>query len=382
MIKVCFVRGKYLNNFEGQNYRFKDISFTAISSLYPLNREFSFPVVKLPSLADLPGRAIKYLANRILGDSQILFGLEKFAGKFDIFHTADPHYFYSYQLAKLRKKRLIKKLVVTSWETIPFNNETVSKKKFIKYFVIKNSDFFICYSQSAKSVLVSEGVNEKKIMIIRLGVDLNQFKPDPDKMTRSRHFVRKEEMVILFVGRLVKEKGVLDLYDAFRFLKSKMSSVKSDSKSLKLKIVGGGPLRNYLLTKIKSDKLANDVSIEKKEYGEIPKIYQQADLFVLPSKKTGTWEEQYGMVLVEAMASGLPIVAYDSGVISEIVGSAGILVKEGNKKNLLVSINRLIETQDLRDKLGKMGRERAEKYFDAKKTAKKISLLYKKIVNS
>ena len=126
MIDVCFVRGKYLNNFEGQNYLFKqnEIKFTAVSSLFPLNRHFPFSVKKLPSLADFPffGREIKYLSNRLLGDLQILYGLENIANKFDIFHTADPHYYYSYQLAKLRKRNLIKKLIVTSWETIPFNN--------------------------------------------------------------------------------------------------------------------------------------------------------------------------------------------------------------------------------------------------------------------
>ena len=62
----------------------------------------------------------------------MLFGLDKLSNKFDVFHTADPHYYYSYQLAKLRKKNLIKTLIATSWETIPFNNESIGKKKLIK----------------------------------------------------------------------------------------------------------------------------------------------------------------------------------------------------------------------------------------------------------
>ena len=86
------------------------------------------------------------------------------------------------------------------------------------------------------------------------------------------------------------------------------------------------------------------------------------------------------MVLVEAMASGLPIVAYQSGAIPEIVGNAGILIKEGDRKNLAASIKRLCETKELRDKLGKIGRARAEKYFDAKKTAKQIAKLYMKLL--
>src|SRR3990167_3506084 len=176
MIKICLVRGKYLNNFEGQNYLFgkNDILLTAVSSLFPLNRNFPFPVIKLASPADFPlfAREIKYFANRLLGDSHALIGLEELAGKFDIFHTADAHYYYSYQLAKLRQKNLIKKLLVTSWETIPFNNESVYKKKQIKYFTLKNTDHFICHTAKAKNVLIEEGIDENKISLIRLGIDL------------------------------------------------------------------------------------------------------------------------------------------------------------------------------------------------------------------
>ena len=111
-------------------------------------------------------------------------------------------------------------------------------------------------------------------------------------------------------------------------------------------------------------------------------VYQKADIFVLPAKRTKTWEEQYGMVLVEAMASGLPIIAYNTGAIAEIVGDAGILVREGDSEKLVTTINRLIEVGGLRVKLGKMGRRRAEVMFDAGKTAKKITEIYRRIVNS
>ena len=151
MIKVAFVRGKYLNNFEGQNYLFKDkdIQLVGISSLRPIHTNFAFPVIKLPSFADITGigRAVKVISNRTFGDSQVLFGLGKYAGEFDIFHTADPHYYYSYQLAKLRNENKIKKLLVTSWETIPFNNESIPQKKRLRdlfknmrtcFYVIRN----------------------------------------------------------------------------------------------------------------------------------------------------------------------------------------------------------------------------------------------------
>ena len=111
-MKVALVRGGYLNNFEGQNYvkLGKSIKVTAISSLSSIHKNFKFPVIKLLSLYDfgLP----TWIANRTLGDRQVLFGLGNAVKNYDVVHTADPHYYYSYQLAKLRKKEIY---LHTSW---------------------------------------------------------------------------------------------------------------------------------------------------------------------------------------------------------------------------------------------------------------------------
>ncbi len=371
MIKVAWVRGRYLNNFEGQSYALfsRKIKITGISSLYPLDEKVSFPIIKLPSLSDLQrfsflDKPIKFLANRIIGDSQILFGLEKFAGQFDIFHAADPHYYYSYQLAKLRLRNLIRCLLITSWETIPFNNESIYQKKRIKKISLKAADGFICHTERAKNTLITEGINEEKINVVPLGVDLRRFHP------KKR---ANNQLTILFVGRLVKEKGIIDLLEAFYQVKRKTKRSK-----LKLKIIGDGELRKGLELFIKEKKIANDVFLLKRDYSQIHQDYQEADLFVLPTKKTNTWEEQYGMVLIEAMASGLPIIAYDSGAIKEIIVEAGMLVEENDYQQLVKKIIFLINNDKERIKLGKIARRRAEEYFDAKKTAKALEEIYLK----
>ncbi|MGB9707333.1 MAG: glycosyltransferase family 4 protein [Microgenomates group bacterium] len=369
MIRVAIVRGKYLNNFEGQNFIFnkKKIFFVAFSSLYSLHEKFSFPVIKLPSLADLGfipvlEKGIKWLSNRVLGDSQILFGLQQYASKFDIFDTADPHYFYSYQLAKLRKEKKLKKLIISYWDTIPFNNEGTNRKKYIKYFTLNQADLILVHTLKSKKALINEGINDKKIKIVRLGVDMEKFKPKRKSL--------KSNFAVLFVGRLVEEKGVLDLFYAFKKVAEK------NIKKLQLKIIGEGPLKRKLEILIKQNHLGNIISIESKRYEQMPSVYQKADIFVSCSKTTKTWEEQYGMVLIEAMASGLPIIAYNSGVIAEILGETGLLVNEGEIDELSKNILRLAKDNHLREKLGKMGRKRALKFFDAKKTAKKLEKIY------
>lgn len=374
MIKVALVRGKYLNNFEGQNYIFdpEKIALTGISSIYPIHQRAPFPTMKLPSLADLGNnRFLKYTLNRLLGDSQILFGLEKLVPRFDIFHTADPHYYYSYQLARLRNKGVIKRLIMTSWETIPFNNETVARKKRIKQFTLKNVDYCICHTNKAKAVLVAEGIGEDKIKIIRLGVDLKKFKQTDSKKRQDKN------ITILFVGRLIEEKGIMDAYEAYRKIQN--SKYRGQNYYIKFRIVGEGELKKHLFNMIKKDGFVGQVSVEKKDYEEMPKVYQKTDILVMPSKSTRTWEEQYGMVLIEAMATGLAIIAYKSGAIPEIVGDTGILVKEGDTKGLTQALSTLVLNQDLRKKLGTMARKRVVLLYDAQKTAQEIGKIYEEV---
>ena len=369
-MNIAFIRGAYLNNFEGQSYHFDAypaIHITGYSSLYPLDAQVPFSVVKLPSIADIQSisflnKSIKYIANRTLGDSQILMGLERHLRNADIVHIADPHYYYAYQAAQLKKSGARYKLISTWWETIPHNNETTHAKKQLKREVMSQVDGYVCYTSKAKECLLAEGVSPHKIQLIPLGVNLTRFtsikKKEQDKVT------------ILFVGRLVEEKGVIDLYKVFRQLAQK-------NTQLKLRIVGQGPLGATLAHMRKTDSLQDRVSIVQVPYLMMPYEYQQADMLVAPSKTTQTWEEQLGMVLLEAMASGLPIVGYHSGAVGDIVGNAGLIVPEGDTAHLLQSIRRLATDKQERDKLGTMGKVRAKKLYDARKTAQHLYAYYR-----
>ncbi len=344
-MKVALVRGAYLNNFEGQNYSNlgKSIKVTAISSLKPLHRNFRFAVIKRPSLSDLGFPT--WLANRTFGDRQMLFGLEKAVKEFDIVHTADPHYYYSYQMAKLRKKKKLKCLISTSWETIPFNNESTIAKKRIKRFTMKYVDRFICYSKRAKKCLTKEGVNPKKISVIRLGVDLSKFKVLSSKFKINQY--ENKKVRVLFVGRDVPEKGLSDLRAAIKQC--------DNSTNIELLVAGKIP------------------------YEQMPEVYQLADIFAMPSKTTKTWEEQYGMVLIEAMASGLPILAYGSGAIPELLGRAGALAKEGSIDKLTKALESLVASPEKRRKLGYAAGMRAKKLFDSRNFSLELRQLYKQV---
>jgi starch synthase len=114
-------------------------------------------------------------------------------------------------------------------------------------------------------------------------------------------------------------------------------------------------------------------------YEQMPKIYQEADIFVHPVIGSKTWQEQFGMVLVEAMASGLPIVTTNCGSISEVVGEAGIVVDR--EQEIVNNLTRLAKDKKLRIKLGKMARARAEKFFDCRLVAKQYEKLLAKLAD-
>lgn len=364
-MNISFIRGAYLNNFEGQNFDFtrqKSFDFRGYSSLFPLDQHVPFSLMKLPSPADIPlvQKAVRFVANRTLGDAQLLFGLERHITSSDIVHTADPHYYYSYQAAVLRQNGMIKKLITTWWETIPFNNEGTAAKKRIKKFVMRYTDLFLCYTERAKKCLLDEGVDMDKIALIPLGVNLTKF----------THSVTKNAVpTILFVGRLVEEKGILDLYDAF-------VDIRKQGVLATLRIVGSGELESVLRNRIMKDNLEDRITIEKRSYQEMPKVYREVDIFCVPSKKTATWEEQYGMVFIEAMASGLPIVSYRTGAIPEIVDGCGLFAEKQSSASLATALVKIITERELGAKLGTMGRERALSRFDAQKTALEIAKLY------
>jgi len=373
-IKIALIRGSFLNPNELVNYGPLRSTFAlkSFSSQKPLGINPHIPNQKLYSPFDssssLPApwnewgiRLTKIIANRTWGDPQRLFGLEKSLENFEILDVADPYYYFSYQAAKFRQSHPKTRLVVTFCETIPFNNEGTQPKKRIKKFVLQIADRIICHTTLSLKAAVKEGVERKKISILPLGVDLEQFSP-----------ISKRPENILFVGRLVPEKGVLELYRAFRELSAL-------HHKLRLNFVGTGPLKNVIQKLAQNDKIGERVSITALPYEKIARAYRENTYFVLPSSKTATWEEQYGMVLIEAMASGMAIIGSKCGAISEVMGKAGVLVPPHNHRSLKTALEKLISNPTLRSKLSTRARARAKSHYSHTLFADRIKAVYEKL---
>lgn len=287
-----------------------------------------------------------------LHDLDIVFGTEIYTS-------------LSAQLAKLSSKYKFK-FSCAVFETIPYNPVILALLYNVKEVKQKTS-LFIAWTNKAKDFLIKHGIPSERIKVVYPGVDLSKFKPERECNRSSNNKIK-----ILFVGRLVKQKGITTLLQAF----ANVSKLHSD---VELWIVGKGPLDNYVK---KYSKFYPIKYLGFVDRDELSQIYKECDIFCLPSQDRRiaglkVWEEQFGFVAVEAMASGLPVVSTNCGALPEVLGDSNIIIPQRSPKQLSMQLSRLICDDELRYKIGNSNRERAEELFDSKRQAHKLEEVFK-----
>ena len=227
---------------------------------------------------------------------------------------------------------------------------------------------FLPFTETARKILLLEGVPEEKVEVVYPGVDLERFKPGPkpeDLLTQNN--IPQNSFVILYVGKLVSWKGVHNLVYTARVLKEK------GVKDFVVAVAGKGAQKENMARLIRETNTESHFRfLDFVSYDEMPDVHRMADVFVLPSYPTMTWQEQFGMVLIEAMACGKPVISTNSGSIPEVIGDAGILISPGNFFQLAEIILNLMSNRGFALEVGNRGRQRVETYFDAQKNAMKF----------
>lgn len=364
-MKIAIVRGKHLNRYEMQFYEplVKKYQLVGFGSLHPFHDRFSFPVVKLHSPMDWPSFPYKMpILNRLFVDAQYLYGLEENLKGFDLAHSAETYLHFTQQCLKAKKKGWVKKVVVTVFENIPFANEGIWGRKRYKKKAIKEVDHFIAISDRAKEALILEGCEAEKITVINQHIDCQRFKPAKNN---------NKKLNILFVGRLEAYKGVYELiYAAKKLL---------NTFDLQFSLIGEGSQKKRLQKLTKRLGISKNFIFKAVTYDKMPLEYQKADIFVAPSKATSHWQEQFSTVLLEAQASGLPIVTTRSGAIEENTGPAALYANPGDFQSLAQGLTKLISYPDFRQELGRKARKRAVEKFDIKLGAQKLAEVYEKV---
>lgn len=228
-------------------------------------------------------------------------------------------------------------------------------------------------ANSTATMAAIKSVVDVPVSVIPMGVDLRLFS---SSSASSAAAIRKKYGVkgklLLFVGRLAEKKGV-------SFLVSAMLSVVKHYPGCKLVVVGDGPERPALQVQVQQLGLSGSVvfagSVSNRQ---LPPYYGAADVFVLPSivdRKGDT--EGLGVVLLEAIAAGCPVVASNVGGIPDIIidGKTGILVEQKNAGELSAAIVRLLGSSGLREKLSAAAMSRVAKSYSWGKVGRDFSSL-------
>ena len=184
-----------------------------------------------------------------------------------------------------------------------------------------------------------------------MGCDTGKFHPS---CRQENLWKQGQEKVVLFVGRLAEKKGVRYLIEAMQWVNAR------------LVIVGDGPLKEELQEQVILTKLEHKVLFAgAKSHEELPEIYASADTCVVPSIVAKDKDKEgFGLVILEAMASGVPVVASKSGGIVEILQHEenGLLVKEKNSRELAENINRILFDEELRYRIISNMQNTVERY--------------------
>jgi glycosyltransferase involved in cell wall biosynthesis len=178
---------------------------------------------------------------------------------------------------------------------------------------------------------------------------------------RAKFELPQEGMLVGFLGRLVEEKGLHDL----------LSAVERLDSSVYCAIWGEGALdhelHSYFARHPTRGRLLGAVPLSA-----VPAALQACDVVVVPSRTSPTWKEQFGRVAVEALLAGVPVVAYASGALPEVIGDAGLLVEEGDIAGLAHALATLTSEPERRLALSALGRAHALERFSPEVLADQV----------
>jgi glycosyltransferase involved in cell wall biosynthesis len=366
-LRVAVVRGPNLNPWELANYELLDgvVAFGSRRGAFEGQR-LSLPVRRLPSPADavarLPALGRAAVA-RFGGNLDHLIGLERAVRGFDIVHTAELSTGYSAQAVRARDRGACRRVVATVWENIPLPApENVAVARRVRK-VAAALDHCVAISDDARLHLELSGVPADRIDVLPMGIDLDRFTPTERDEGDGR-------LRILSVARLVSEKGVEDLVVALRLLADR-------GVDAELTCVGTGPLGGRL------EAMAHGLGVRLRVLGtvsheELPALHRESDVLVLASAPRATWREQFGFAVVEAMASGLPVLAGDSGSLDEVVGDPEQLVRPHDAEGLAAALGSLAANPERRRAQGERNRRWAAERYDRRRVAERLRQIYER----
>ena len=249
--------------------------------------------------------------------------------------------------------------------------------KTLGYLSLRCADKIICWTKSYADASDVLRHFIGKVEVIPPAIDIDLFNPRVDGSRIRRQFgVGENDPLLLFVGRIVRFKGIKYLISAFLNVLKKLPTAK-------LIIIGDGALRSILQCRCQQLNLQNIIFTGFIPHNSLPQYYAACDMLILPSIRwqTNYSTESFGLVLLEAMATGKPVIASKIPGVNSVFldGEHGLYIKQGSVKQLSEAILNLIENEKLRESLGKQARRYVEENYSWSKVCSKIMDIYKEV---
>jgi glycosyltransferase involved in cell wall biosynthesis len=358
--KACIV-GAYQRKLE-ELARFPDMELLVVVPPYWRDGESILPLERVYT----SGYELHVLPMVFNGNFHVHFyrGLETLVQRFrpEIMHIdEEPYNLATFQAMRNAQRHEAQALFFT-WQNLlrryppPFSS--------FERYNLAHAACAIAGNQEAQEVLRAKGYRGAIYVLAQFGVD-------PALCRQERPARPSTGLVIGYVGRLVEEKGVHILLRAVAGL---------DGDWI-LKLVGTGPYANSL------QALCVQLGIEKRVVwadqvpsAEIPRVLNELDVLVLPSLTRRNWKEQFGRILIEAMACEVPVVGSSSGEIPHLIADTGLIFPEGDVQALRAALSKLMQEPELRLEFGQKGRARVLAHYTQQQIAEETHALYQRLV--
>lgn len=294
----------------------------------------------------------------------LLYDLLRQKDQYDIIH-AHSHLYFSTVLCALARRLGSSPLVITNHGLISQTAPMWLQKIYIPTvgkWTYNAADTVICYTDTERSQLINLGINPEKIVVIHNGVNTEIFAPAksiPDKKQ------------ILWIGKYVPGKGVEYLIKGFQLF-------SQDHPDYQLVMVGRGPLKDTYIETIQELGIAEKVVF--KDFvpnNDLPKYYQESQIFVLPSL-----EEGVPRTILEAMSCGVPVVCTRLPQLVDIVSGSGLLVPTKDPQAIADALSQVVSDPTFSLSLGENGRKRVLSDYSWEDTVRKTLDLYRAVLDT
>ena len=260
-------------------------------------------------------------------------------------------------------------VVLFTWENLEGPRRLASRA--VERLVLRKARHVIAGNEGARARMRRRGVPDARLSVLpQLGIDVARFANGDPARARPGGAADGGAPVVGFIGRVVAEKGVDTLIAAVE---------KLDARLL---VVGDGAELSALRMRTAGWPVGKATFAGAVRDADVPHYLACMDALALPSRTTPSWAEQFGHVLIEAMAAGVPVVGSSSGAIPEVIGDAGLMFTEGDVESLRRRLDEVLRDQALRARLIASGRARVERCYTNARVAAAQVAIYRRLVGT